>query len=43
MKIFICREIQHRVQYGFSILLPAEDTVRMFGEKLKLSHITAVL
>ena len=35
-------ETQQRVKYGFSILLNAEDTVRVFGEYLKFSQISAV-
>ena len=27
---------------GLNILLPAADTIRLFGEKLKLSHISVV-
>ena len=34
--------MQWRVQGGFSILLPATDMVRIFGEYLKLSRIAAV-
>ena len=39
---FIRGEIQQRIQDGSSILLHAADTLRMFGEKLKLSRIVAV-
>ena len=39
---FIRGELQRRVQDGFSILLSAEDAIRLFGEKLKLSRIAAV-
>ena len=39
---FIHREMQHRAHYGFRILLPVVDAVHIFGEKLKISHITAV-
>ena len=39
---FIRGDMQRRVQYGFSILLPAADAVQIFGEKLKLFHILAV-
>ena len=39
---FIWGEIQQRYKYGFSILLTAEDSVRVFGEQFKLSRITAV-
>ena len=34
--------MQRRIQDGFSILLPAADTVRMFGENIKLSCIALV-
>ena len=30
------------MKYGFGILLPEADAVRLFGEKLKLSFIEAV-
>ena len=39
---FIRGELWRRLQDGFSILLSAEDAVQLFGEKLKLSRITAV-
>ena len=39
---FICGETQRRVQYIFIILLPAEDALRVFIEKLKVSCITAL-
>ena len=39
---FIQGEMQWRVQDGFSILLPAEDVLRVFVEKIKLSSIAAV-
>ena len=39
---FIRGEMQRRVQDGFSILLPAEDALQVFVEKLKISCITAV-
>ena len=35
-------EMQRRIKDIFSILLPATDTVRLFGEMLKLSRIVAV-
>ena len=35
-------EMQRRFQYGFSILLPTENVVRVFGENIKLSRIAAV-
>ena len=38
---FIRREVQRRLQYGFSIFLTAADAIRMFRDKLKLSHIAA--
>ena len=34
--------MQRRVQDGFSILLPAEDALRVFREKIKISCIAAV-
>ena len=39
---FIQREMQRRIKGGCSILLPASDTIILFGEKLKLSFITVV-
>ena len=42
MVSFIRGELWRRIQDGFSILLSAEDAVRLSGEKLKLSHIAAV-
>ena len=36
---FIQGEIQRRIMDGLNILLPAADTIRLFGEKLKLSCI----
>ena len=39
---FIRGEMQGRVQDGYSIILPTDDAVHIFGESLKLSHITAV-
>ena len=35
-------EMRQRVRDGFSILLPATDAVRLFGENLKLLRITVV-
>ena len=34
--------MQWMVQDGFSILLPAEDAVEVFGERIKLSRIVVV-
>ena len=34
--------MQRKVQNGLSILLAAEEDVRVFGEQLKLSCITVV-
>ena len=34
--------MQRRINDGFIILLPAAVSVRLFGEKLKLSRIAAV-
>ena len=39
---FIPGELWRRIQDGFSILLSAEDALRLLGEKLKLSRITAI-
>ena len=39
---FISGEMHQRVQDGFSILLPMEDAVRIFGEKYKIYCITEV-
>ena len=39
---FIQGELQRWVQYVFRILLSAEDAVQLFGEKLKISRITAI-
>ena len=43
MVSFVRGELRRRVQDGFIILLSAEDAVQLFGEKLKLSRIAAVL
>ena len=42
MTSFIRGELRRRIKDGFSILLPAADSIQLFGERLKLSHITAV-
>ena len=42
MARFIRGEIQRRVKYEFSILLTAEDAVRVFEEQLNISCIAAV-
>ena len=42
MVSFIRGELRRRIQDGFSILLSAEDAVRLFGEQLKLSRRAAV-
>ena len=42
MVIFIRGGLRRQVQDGFSILLSAKYAVKLFGEKLKLSHIAAV-
>ena len=39
---FIQGEMRRRIKYGFSILLPAADAMRMFWERLNLSRIAAV-
>ena len=41
MTTFIPGEMQRRIKYGFRILLPETYELRLFGEKLKLSHILA--
>ena len=35
-------DMQRRIKDRFRILLPVADTVQMFGEKMKLSHIATV-
>ena len=42
MTAFIQGEMQRSIKDGFSILLPAADVIRLFGEKLKIYHIAAV-
>ena len=42
MTSFIRGEMQRRIKDGFSILLPAADAIRLFGEILELSHLLAV-
>ena len=42
MTNFIRGEIQRRIKDGFIILLPAEDAIQLFGERLKVSCIGAV-
>ena len=42
MKTFIRGEMQWSIKDGFSILLPAADAIRLFGENLNISCITAV-
>ena len=42
MTSFICREMRQRVRYGYSILLPAVDTVRVFWENMNMPRFTAV-
>ena len=42
MTTFIQGEIQISIKDGFRILLPAADTVRIFGNKLNLSYIAEV-
>ena len=42
MTAFIRGELHQHVPDGFSILLPVADVVRLFGDNLKLSRITAV-
>ena len=34
--------MQRRTKYGFSILLPETDAIRLFGERLKISLIAVV-
>ena len=42
MTAFIRGEIQRRIKNGFSILLVAAYTIRLFGGDPKLSHIAEV-
>ena len=42
MVSYIRGELRQRVQDGFSILLSAQDAVRLFREKLKVSCIAEV-
>ena len=42
MTTFIWGEMQRRIKDGFSIFLMAADTIRLFGEKLKLFRVAAV-
>ena len=42
MTTFIWGEMQRRIKYGFSILLPAADVIQLFGARLKLSRIAEV-
>ena len=42
MTAVIIGDLQQRLQYGLSILLPVAEVVRLFGGKLKLSRIAAV-
>ena len=42
MTIFIRGEMQRRIKDGYSILLPVADAIRLFGDRPKLSCITAV-
>ena len=42
MTAFIRGELHQRVRDGFSILSPAADAVRLFGDNLKLFYIEAV-
>ena len=39
---FICRDMRKRTRDEFSILLSTADAVRVFGEKIKLSHIVSL-
>ena len=41
MAEFIRGDMQHHVQDGFSIIIPADYAFRVFGDKLNLSRITA--
>ena len=34
--------MQRRIKYGFGILILSADSIRLFGERLKLSYIAAV-
>ena len=42
MTSFIRGEMQRGIKDGFCILVPASDTLRLFGEILKLSRIASV-
>ena len=42
MTSFIRGELRQRIKYGFSILLPVADSIQLFGERLKPSHIAVV-
>ena len=42
MTAFIHGDMRQCVQYVFSILFPAADTVRLFGDNMKLSRIPEV-
>ena len=42
MTTFVWGYIQRRIKDVFGILLPAEDAIQLFGERLKLSQIAAV-
>ena len=42
MRVLICKEMHQSIRYVFIILFPAADVVRVFGDKRKLSRITAV-
>ena len=42
MTSFIWGELRWRIKDGFIVLLPAADAMQLFGERLKLSCITAV-
>ena len=42
MAVFVRGEMHQHIKYGFRILLPAADAVRVFGVKLNMSRIDAV-
>ena len=39
---FICWDMKQRVQDDITIIFPATDDVRIFGEKIKISRISAL-
>ena len=39
---FVCKELQERVQYGFSIIISVDDAIAYFGTHLRISCLTSV-